>query len=418
MSLLSASPGDRLHTAPPLRKTRVCGALDVLLVGLLVFAVLIHLGLLAHLDADVAAVYLQAFAISSLLSVVPIAILYFLDRRERESPWMLAFAFLWGGVIATMLALPLNTAFLRAVDRWIALNPMVLDVLGPNAAALISAPLSAPIVEETIKAAGVALILWMLRGEFDGMRDGFVYGAMVGVGFNWFEAPLYVVQGYAQTGVAPFGLQLGVRYGLFGLGGHAMFTGLFGLFLGLAVQTSRMWLRVLAPLIGLALAIGGHLVNNALPLLAALARAQAGEPPSTEADQQAIADFGFFEALISGTLIQLTTFPLLLLIIVVALWRSGVWERRVIREELASEVGGAVTPAEYDAVLADRMLRTRRIDDLHPRDSAALVNAQHELAFRKRRARNQGRDPEQDRLVVGWRRDIARLRAIGAEARG
>ena len=44
------------------------------------------------------------------------------------------------------------------------------------------------------------------------------------------------------------------------------------------------------------------------------------------------------------------------------------------------------------------------------RASAALVNAQHELAFRKRRVRDEGGDPEQDSLVAGWREDIRRLR--------
>jgi hypothetical protein len=120
----------------------------------------------------------------------------------------------------------------------------------------------------------------------------------------------------------------------------------------------------------------------------------------------------------SGSLIQLTTFLPFLLIVVVALWRSGVWERRVIREELASEVGRAVTPQEYQAILADGILRTRRIDDLHPRDSAAIVDAQHELAFRKRRVADQGGDPERDPLVAGWRQDIARLRESLPPVRG
>jgi hypothetical protein len=56
------------------------------------------------------------------------------------------------------------------------------------------------------------------------------------------------------------------------------------------------------------------------------------------------------------------------------------------------------------------MLRTRRIDRMHPRASSALVNAQHELAFRKRRVRDQREDPERDPLVAGWRADIRRLR--------
>jgi hypothetical protein len=39
------------------------------------------------------------------------------------------------------------------------------------------------------------------------------------------------------------------------------------------------------------------------------------------------------------------------------------------------------------------------------------VNAQHELAFRKRRVRSEDGDPERDRLVAGWRAEIRRLRA-------
>jgi hypothetical protein len=83
----------------------------------------------------------------------------------------------------------------------------------------------------------------------------------------------------------------------------------------------------------------------------------------------------------------------------------------VIREELAEEVGREVSPSEYERIAADRMFRTRRIDRLDPRRSAALVNAQHELAFRKRRVRDAGGDPDRDRLVAGWRAEIERLRA-------
>jgi hypothetical protein len=207
-------------------------------------------------------------------------------------------------------------------------------------------------------------------------------------------------------------VQLGVRYALFGMGGHAMFTGMFGLFLGLAIQTQRMWLRILAPLVGLILAIAAHMLNNALPLFAALASAAAGEPPRPDPEQE-LHDMSFLAAFVSGSLIQLMIFVPFLVITAIALWRSGVWERRVIREELAGEVGDAVSPGEYEAILADRVLRTRRIDQTHPHLSAALVDAQHQLAFRKRRVRNAGDDPERDPIVAGWREDIRRLRQAG-----
>jgi len=386
----------------------VCRVICAVLLALLGFATLVHLNMLASMRSDVASVFYRALALSSVLSAVPLAVLWFLDRREREGPWLFAAAFLWGGFIAIALALPFNTAFFALVDAWVTRHPTVSGVLGPDAAMLLAGPISVPIAEEIAKAMGVLLIFWLLRAEFDNMRDGFVYGALVGLGFNWFEAAGYVAEGYAAYGVAAYGLQLGSRYALFGLGGHVMFTGIFGALLGLAIQTRRRWLRILAPITGLVLAIAAHMLNNALPLLAWLAGAAAGKPPL---GHEPPPDIGFLEAFVNESLTELTTFVPFFLIMAIALWRSGVWERRVIREELVGEVGHAVSPSEYQEIAGDRMLRTRRIDHMQPRASAALVNAQHELAFRKRRVRDEGKDPERDPLASEWREAIRRLRA-------
>ena len=405
--MITHSGYDRLLMGSPLRRSGVSKAITAALLVILAFATLVQLVVFAGMPPGLFSVFLRALALSSLLALVPLAILWFLDRRERESPWLFAAAFLWGGLIATALALPFNTAFFKLIDEWLAHHPMLAVILGPEAPMMLVAPISAPIAEEFAKALGVLLLFWLLRAEFDNMRDGLVYGALVGLGFTWFEAALYVANVYAKFGVAAYGLQLGARYALFGLGGHAMFTALFGASLGLALQTRRKWLRILAPIAGLCLAIAAHMLNNALPLFATLARIAAGKLPS---ESEQIPDVGFFQAFVSGSLIQLTIFVPFLLIMALAVWRSGVWERRVIREELANEVGRSVTPEEYQAIVSDRMLRTRRVDRKHPRTSAALVNAQNELAFRKRRVRNEGGDPERDSLVAGWREDIRRLR--------
>ena len=407
MSTLAHSNYDRLVMGSPLRRRGVCMVIGAVLLVLLAGATLVHLGFLASLRPDVASVFFRALGLSSLLAIMPLAVLWFLDRRERERPWLYAAAFLWGGCIATALAAPFNTAFFRLVDAWVAQNPMIAQLLGPDAAMMLAAPISAPIAEELAKGLGVVLLFWLLRAEFDNMRDGFVYGALIGVGFNWFEAALYVAQGYAKFGVAPYGMQLGLRYALFGLAGHPMFTGTFGAFLGLAIQTRRRWLRILAPIVGLGAAVAGHMFVNVLPLFAALAAAAAGKPPPAEEPPP---DMGFLDAFLAGTLIQLTVFLPFVVLMAIVLWRSGVWERRVIREELADEIGRAVTPAEYDEIVGDGLLRTRRLDRMRPRTSAALVNAQHELAFRKRRVRTESNDPDADRLVAGWREDIRRLR--------
>jgi RsiW-degrading membrane proteinase PrsW (M82 family) len=407
LSFISDPARDRLLMGSPLRRRDVCARVCAVLIGLLIFSFLVHLGVVANMRPEATRVFLLALMLSTLLSAIPVALLWFLDRREREKRFLLVAAFLWGGLIATAISLPFNTAFFRFADAWVMNNPIVSEALGPDATSMLAAPISAPIVEEIAKALGVLVIFWLLRAEFDNMRDGIVYGALVGIGFNWYEAALYVVQSYDEHGFASYGWQLGARYALFGLGGHALFTGIFGASLGFAVQTRSMWLRVAAPLVGLAVAMMAHMLNNVLPLLVTLANLASGEPPGELENQVAS---GFFEVFAEATQLQLTIYWPLILLMALAVWRSGVWERRVIREELAGEVGRAVTADEYQEVLRDRMFRTRRIDPDHPHLSAALTEAQHELAFRKRRVRDEGNDPETDLLAMGWREDIRRLR--------
>jgi RsiW-degrading membrane proteinase PrsW (M82 family) len=400
---------DAVLTGSPLRQRGMRILIGAVLFVVLAFAALIQLSALAGARPDIAGVFLKALLLSSFLAVVPLAILRFLDRRERESAWLLAGALLWGGFIATALALPFNNAFFQLVDDWVTQNPAITLVLGPDAATMIAAPISAPVVEEIAKALGVLAIFWLARAEFDSMRDGFIYGAAVGVGFNWTEAALYVAQGYAASGVAPYGTELGARYALFGLGGHALFTGMFGLCLGFAAQTNRRWFRFLAPIMGIALAIAAHRLVNSLPLRAALEQARTGVPADSP---QSPAEAGFLDAFVSGSIVQLVILLPFLVMTALALWRSGVWERRVIREELGNEIGRTVTPGEYEEIVQDRILRTRRINGMRRKASSALVTAQNELAFRKRRVREDGKDPERDHLVSRWREEIGRLRRL------
>ena len=409
MNFLGQPRLDPLLLGSPLRSTPVAVAIAGGLLVLLATVAETLLAFLGSLRGDVANVFIGAIALSTLMSVVPLAILWYLDRRERETPWLFAAAFLWGAVMATGLALPINSAILSSVAEWVARHPVVLEILGPEAPTLLGAPLAGPLVEEVTKGVGLLLLFFLLRAEYDNMRDGIVYGALIGLGFTWFEASLYVAQGYAEFGVAPWGAQLGWRYALFGLGGHTMFTAILGVSLGLAVQTRRRWLKLLAPVVGLAAAIGAHALNNALPLYSAIQSAAAGEPPPAN---EAPPDIGFVAAWLQGSLMELTLFLPFLVLMAFALWWSGAWERRVIRDELAEEVGRAVSPTEYEMILHDGMFRTRRIDRLNPALSAAIVNAQNELAFRKRRARDEGRNPEGDRLVAAWREEIRLLREL------
>jgi RsiW-degrading membrane proteinase PrsW (M82 family) len=394
--------------ASPLRQPRIARRTAIGVGALLVLSALIICAAVGGLGSEATRVFLKALMLSSALSLLPIAILWYLDRRERETPWLFAAAFLWGGLIATAFALPFNTAAIMAVAGWLEQNAALKEMLGPEAALMIGAPLAAPVVEETLKGLGIVLLFWLARGEFDNVRDGFIYGALVGAGFNWFESALYVQQNFVQFGTAPYGFQLGMRYAWLGLAGHALFSGLFGASLGLARLGPRRWYRFLAPAAGYLLAVVGHAWNNALPLLMALAAARAGEAAPTEA--QAPPQLGLVEAMTSASVSNLVIFLPFALLLAWILRRSGRWEREVIREELAAEVGRSVTPEEFAAVERDATFRTRRVQARDRAASTALVNAQNELAFRKRRLRDRGFDPEQDVVVAQRREEIASLR--------
>jgi len=408
MGRSAGSTRERLLVGSPLRKRRVAIPVILALVATFLLCIAVIFAAVGSLKAEAARLFVVGLLFSAGLSIVPVFILRYLDRRERESPWLFAIAIMWGAVIATGIALPINTGVILGVERWLAQYPQIGEYLGPQGPLLLGAPLAAPPIEELTKALGVLLLFAFLRAEFDNMRDGFVYGALVGVGFNLVEAPLYVAQAYAQYQVAPWGFQYGARFALFGLGGHAMFTGIFGAFLGIARQTTRYWLRFVAPLIGLALAIFAHTFNNGLGLIITILLRESGEelpelgpPPQTP----------FLEAWVVASLQNLLLFLPFVLIVLVALRASGKWERRVIEEQLASEVGGAVTPEEFAEIRRDGIFRTRRLKGVDRRRSAALVNAQHELAFRKQAIVAEGGNPESDELVASWRREIADLRA-------
>ncbi len=361
---------------------------------------------------------LQVFGVSFLATLmvapIPLAILWFLDRREPESRWLYLIAVLWGAVIATGLAMPINGWIFKSLTDFVAVHPDIKAILGGDAGRTLAAPIAGPLVEETLKGLGVLLLFWLFRSEFDNVRDGFIYGALVGIGFNLLETPLYVTNGFNSTGDFPLYFQIADRFALFGFAGHALFTGMFGMGLGLARQTTRRWLRVAAPIGGWLLGFSGHFLNNALGLLLALFVYVLTGKPLPDAPQTAVAAPAVVEPLLNQwvqhSALRLVGFFPFFLIVGVMLWQSGVWERQVIREQLADEGEPVITPEEYALVKGDRSFQTRRIPQSDRRTSAAIVKAQDELAFRKWRLQQQGQDVETDHLVTSWREELLRLR--------
>jgi len=157
----------------------------------------------------------------------------------------------------------------------------------PDLASQWGAAIVGPGVEETLKLAGVVTLFLIVPGEFDGVMDGFVYGAMVGLGFTVVEDVSYFITAVAavpgtfdQSGPVLDTFLVRVVGG--GLYGHVLFTGLTGLgFAYIATRRSvapsaRLWRGGLCIVAGVA----AHAIWNS-PWMEDILATSGGADPST-----------------------------------------------------------------------------------------------------------------------------------------
>ncbi|MEX1021266.1 MAG: PrsW family intramembrane metalloprotease [Litorilinea sp.] len=317
--------------------------------------------------------WIVALIFSVAAAVVPtlvyVFIFYWADRYEREPRFLLAVAFLWGAVPAIIVSL---------------ISQIVLGIpLGdPNdglANNLAMGVLIAPITEEIFKAAALYLIYRWRRHEFDGVLDGLLYGALVGFGFAMTENFLYFVGAYGEGGFGELTVVVILRAVIFGLN-HAFYTGLIGIGFGLARTTPRPAMRKVWPILGLLAGILVHAIHNLSVSI-------------TE-----IFPFSFLVSLL------LAGSGLLLIFLVILLsWQH---ERKIIRTELAGELGVVLSADELETLLGKwRQPISRKAPGTQRRQQLA------QLALRKHRLRRVGtaREPHLTAEIDRLRQALSQL---------
>lgn len=404
----------------PLRRAPVALAF-LATIGLLLAASLLGYGLwLSQQPSRAPAVFFLSLFAALALSVPALGFIWWLDRRERETPLVFFGIFLFGMVISMGLALliagPAGTGFLQSLG----LTPADARSFDPlSQAAMPLARIGSdevlklgfgravvPVLfEELFKLLAVAIVVIFLASEFDSVRDGIVYGALVGLGFLVAETAYYITDGFLRTGALPFAQQLAARFYFLGLNSHTIFAALMGAGFGLARQTQARGMKITAPVAFVALAVAAHLVQNTLTIgVAGMVSHFLGLV------NVAIAEMPSATLWLSMSVAALFTLGLFYAALAELLQVSGRWERQVIAAELAEEVGTAVTPDEYALLLAENPWGLRQIPHFEGAAGRRIVNAQNELAFRKWRVRSEGGDPDADQVVAGWRQDIVALR--------
>ncbi len=185
--------------------------------------------------AGTPAAFTLATLLASMTAIPYGALLLWLDRNEKEPLLLIGIALLWGAATATFISGIFNDLF----------GSMAMGLLGDAALAnQATASFSAPFIEELTKGFAVMMIFLLFRREFDNVLDGMLYGALVGLGFAWFENILYYVNAGAEGGYGDMFKLAWARGIVSGMGGsHAAYTGLTGLGFGLVRVARRGLLR-------------------------------------------------------------------------------------------------------------------------------------------------------------------------------
>jgi RsiW-degrading membrane proteinase PrsW (M82 family) len=302
------------------------------------------------LTADNALFYSIVAAVAPVLFYV--ALIYWVDRYEKEPGWLLSAAFLWGAIPAALLALVFNLAF----------SVPLYFIFDERAAEMAAAGVFAPVIEEVAKAVILFIILLVRRHELDSPLDGIIYGAMVGMGFAMVENVLYYQAAFSEDGPAGWNIVVVVRGIIFGLN-HALYTAMTGLGIALAKISPNRLVRFGAPLLGLGTAIALHAFHN-LTMFA-----------------------GSQGPFLAGLLFDWSGVLLTLAIIFLALYQERRWMRHYLAEEVTL---GTLSADEYRIVSSAALRNRHRLRLLFNeglgsyRRSGRRFHTCSELAYRKR----------------------------------
>lgn len=256
--------------------------------------------------------FLAALFLSFVPALLCAAVVYWLDRYEKEPRLLLGAVFFWGAVVAVLGALIAQLVLAGAVTAATG-SERAADVAGST--------LFAPITEESLKGIAILAVFLVLRREFDSMLDGIVYSAIVALGFAATENVFYLYGEFTENGMEGL-LSLFVVRVILGIWNHPFYTAWIGIGLALSRLSPNLLVRWLAPPLGWAVALGFHSLHNTLATFSE-------GTPGLGLLMFVVDWFGWLSISV---------------LILVSIYREG----RLLGTHLAEEVGlGRLTPAQY-----------------------------------------------------------------------
>ncbi len=185
---------------------------------------------------------------------------WIIDRFDPEPWWCLALALFWGAIASAGFAGWINTEVIEYTRQEFGGGKDAEAI-----AEVVGSCISAPLVEELWKGLAVFGIFFFLRREFDGVVDGIIYGTFAALGFAAVENVTYYARAHLFETLGHQHDALSAAFVLRGVlspWGHPLYTSMTGIGFGIARETSKTWLRWLAPLFGYLFGAFLHAVWN------------------------------------------------------------------------------------------------------------------------------------------------------------
>jgi RsiW-degrading membrane proteinase PrsW (M82 family) len=183
---------------------------------------------------EIQATFLGALFALPMLAVY-LWIPWIVDRYDPEPIWALALVLAWGGIAACGFSGLINSVVHGVGDV----------ALGKGAGDVLSACISAPLVEEGTKGMAIFFMFYFWRREFDGVVDGVIYATFAALGFAAVENILYYGNAAKEEMMTnKEGIFLGTFFvrGILAPWGHPLYTAMTGLGFGISRETNKGWL--------------------------------------------------------------------------------------------------------------------------------------------------------------------------------
>ena len=315
-------------------------------------------------------------SLSVLFGVIPMLVfayvVYWVDRYEKEPVALLGGVFLWGAIIAAGAAFVVNSF----------LGLGIYMFTGSQAfTELSTASAIAPIIEESLKGMACLLVFLFFRKEFDSILDGIVYAAITAIGFAATENIYYIfTYGFQQNGLNGILYMFFVRVILVGWQ-HPFYTAFIGIGLAISRLNRNPTIKLLAPILGWAMAVITHSIHNAISTV-----------------------FQGIPSLTIGIIFDWSGWIAMIIFVVWALYREQKWITTQLRDEVST---GVITLSQYNtasSAWAQTGARIRALFAGQYRRIDRFFELTAELAFKKHQAYNLG-ELEQNQV------EIERMRA-------